>query len=217
MFKKCALATFVFLAVVAICLSVCRQSLLHWGATPDEIISTMPGDELLPDSAMTSTRSIEIQTSSEKVWPWLVQIGQGRGGFYSYDWLESMFGLDIQNADKIVPELQKLKRGDLIPFSKSGGINVIEIKPEQLLVLAGTFFAPEGTKGYAARETMVGGTWVFMLEKTGEHKSRLVVRSRVAKFEPVWISKIFMRLLEPAHFIMERKMLMEIKKRAERR
>jgi hypothetical protein len=143
-------------------------------------------------------------------------MGQGRGGFYSYDWLETLIGLDIQNTDQIIPTLQNLKKGDLIPFSKAGGINVIEIKPVYLLVLAGTFLAPERTKGHVAGEGTVGGTWVFMLEKTGMNATRLVVRSRVARFEPVWISNIFMRLLEPAHFIMERKMLKGIKERAEK-
>jgi hypothetical protein len=220
MFKRKWLLGFLSLLLITIILLLAtRHYTLHWGATPTEVTRVMPGDELLPDSAMTSTRAIDINASPEKVWPWLVQIGQGRGGFYSYDWLESLIGLDIQNTDKIIPSLQNLKKGDLIPFSKAGGVNVVEIKPQHLLVLAGTLIAPEGTKGHVAGETMVGGTWVFMLEKKGEktgmNATRLIARSRVAKFEPLWISKIFMRLLEPAHFIMERKMLKGIKERAE--
>jgi len=223
MLKKCTMIVFGVLAFGVILLLATRQYTLHWGATSAEVNQTMPGDELLPDSVMTSTRAINIHVSAEKVWPWLVQMGQGRGGFYSYDWLESLVGLDIQNTDKIVPELQNLKKGDLIPFSKESGIDVVEIKPNQLLVLAGTLIVPEGTKGHKAGDTMVGGTWTFKLEnaekpaekQSDDNSCRLVVRSRVARFEPAWISNIFMRLLEPAHFIMERKMLKGIKQRAE--
>ncbi|MDH4200558.1 MAG: SRPBCC family protein [Spirochaetia bacterium] len=217
MLKKFLLIFLSIFILVVIVLSATRQSMLHWGTSPTEVTRVMPGDELLPDSVMTSTRAIDINVSPEKVWPWLVQMGQGRGGFYSYDWLESLIGLDIQNTDKIIPSLQNLKKGDLIPFSKAGGINVIEIKPEHLLVLSGTLITPKGTKGHVAGETMVGGTWVFNLEKAGDQSSRLIVRSRIAQFKPVWISKIFMRLLEPAHFIMERKMILGIKERSEKK
>ena len=205
------LAILVMLAVAGY--FIVRPRMLNWGATPIEIGRSMPGDELISAAGLITTRAISINTSPEKVWPWLVQMGQGRGGFYSYDWLENLIGLDIHNSNRIVPELQDLKPGDLIPFWHGAGVNVVVVEPRHLLVLAGTLNPP---KEQAAGSGEVGGTWVFALDESKSQETKLVVRSRVAKFPPLWLSAVFMRVLEPAHFIMERKMLRGIKERAER-
>ena len=89
-----------------------RQWFTSWGAEPEEIDASLPGDELMADPTMIVTRAITIDAPPEAVWPWLVQMGQGRGGFYSYDWLENLFGLDIHNADRLEPEWQALAVGD---------------------------------------------------------------------------------------------------------
>jgi len=190
-----------------------RPRMLRWGTTPTEASHAMAGDELISNTILVSTRAISIDVGPEKVWPWLAQMGQGRGGFYSYDWLENLAGMNIHNSDQIIPELQNIKPGDLIPFWRGAGVNVVFAEPLHLLVLAGTINKP---KGDAAGSDEVGGTWVFALEEITTEVTRMIVRSRVAKFQPVWLSAFLMFLLEPMHFIMERKMLLCIKEQAEK-
>lgn len=192
---------------------IVRPRILHWGATSLEAICVMDGDELISNAIYVTTRAISINVGPEKVWPWLAQIGQRRGGFYSYDWLENLVGLDIHSSDKIIPELQNIKPGDLIPFWHGAGVNVVVAEPPHLLVLAGTI---NGSKGNAAGAETVGGTWVFALEESKTQVTRMVVRSRVANFPPIWLSIAFMFMLEPVHFFMEHKMLRRIKEQAER-
>lgn len=190
-----------------------RPRMLRWGATPTEAGSSMEGDQLIADPILTTTRAISIRAGADRVWPWLAQTGQGRGGFYSYEWLENLVGLDIHNADRVIPELQDLQPGDLIPFWRGRGVNVVTVEPPRLLVLAGTLNPP---KSDAVDAAPVGGTWVFAVNELDSQETRLVVRSRVAKFEPWWLSRLMMLLLEPVHFVMERKMLQGIRQRAER-
>lgn len=83
-----------------------------WGATNQEADASFSGDELIPYAPWRTTHAITIQAPIEMVWSWVVQMGQGRGGFYSYDWLENLFGMNIHNADRILPEYQQLKVGD---------------------------------------------------------------------------------------------------------
>jgi len=187
--------------------------MLHWGATEAEVGRAMGGDDLIPDPILSSTRAITINVGPDRIWPWLAQMGQGRGGFYSYEWLENLVGLDIHNSDRIIPELQHLKPGDLVPFWRGAGVNALAVEPPRLLVLAGTLNQP---RAHEAPASDVGGTWVFALEECTSQSTRMVVRSRVARFPPVWVSTLLMRALEPMHFIMERKMLQGIKDRAER-
>jgi hypothetical protein len=189
-----------------------RHRILHWGASSAEINLPIAGDELVVDPILITTRAITIHVHPERVWPWLAQMGQGRGGFYSYEWLENLIGLDIHNSDRIIPELQSLKPGDLIPFWRGAGVNVVQVEPNRILVLAGTLNQP---KSQAIESNKVGGTWVFELDEPETEITRLIVRSRIAKFHPVWLSILLMRLLEPMHFIMERKMLLGIQDRSE--
>ncbi len=190
-----------------------RPRMLHWGATADEAASGLAGDELISQPVLATTRAIDIRAGPEKVWPWLAQMGQGRAGFYSYDWLENLAGMDIHNVPRIVPELQHLQPGDLIPFWRGAGVNVATVEPPALLVLAGTFNKPAG---HTAVPETPGGTWVFALNPGEDRATRLLVRSRVARFEPAWMSSIMMFLLEPMHFVMERKMMLRIKELAEK-
>jgi len=190
-----------------------RRRMLHWGTTPTEAGRVMAGDELISNTILVATRAVSINVGPEEIWPWLAQMGQGRGGFYSYDWLENLAGMDIHNSYQIIPELQNIKPGDVIPFWRGAGVNVVVAEPLHLLVLAGTIYTP---KGDASDSEDVGGTWVFALEKTTNESTRMIVRSRVANFQPEWLSAFFMFLLEPMHFIMERKMLLRIKELAEK-
>jgi hypothetical protein len=186
---------------------VVRPWMLRWGATLEEVNRPLPGDEVIPDPAMSTTHAILIRAPREVVWQWLIQIGQGRGGFYSYESLENLIGLDIHNTDEIHPELQNPQVGGIIPFWKEGGIPILKIEPPQLLVLGGSF----------APDQPAGGSWVFQLQSPDPEITRLIVRTKVAGFPPVWLSTFLYRiLLEPAQFIMERGMLLGIKKRAEK-
>jgi len=207
----------ILLGLIGVCIvgdKYIRPKMLHWGATANEVNCKMAGDDFIDDPAFTTTRAIEINAGPERVWPWLAQMGQGRGGFYSYTWLENLAGLDIQNIDRLDSKLQEIKVGDTIPFWKGKGVEIVEIETNKKLVLAGTLYSQ--TKEEAIEE-QPGGTWVFQLEDKGIEKTRLVIRSRVAKFEPKWLSAILYRaMLEPMHYIMEKGMMYGIKKRSEK-
>ena len=96
-----------------------------WGATEEEAQKPLPGDEFVPDPAYMTTRAITIEAPPEDVWPWLVQVGQDRGGFYSYEWLENIFGLDIHNADEIISEWQNLEVGDIVRLGPTDRKSVV--------------------------------------------------------------------------------------------
>ena len=201
-------ALFIGLALSVVYDRILRPLILGWGSSKQEITKPWPGDELIPKPLTITTRGIHINAPLEQVWPWLVQIGQGRGGFYSFDWLENLLGMDIHNVEHIVPEFQQLSVGDLVPFWQGVGVTVQKIDPPFHLVLGGTF-DPNSNE--------IGGTWSFFLQPTQVGTTRLIVRTRIAQFPPQWLSRIFsFILLEPAHFVMERRMLMGLKSRAER-
>ena len=97
---------------------ILRPRHLRWGATEAETLRPLPGDDLVLAPRVNATHAVTIQARSSNIWPWLAQIGQGRGGFYSYTWIERMIGADIENTDRILPEHQELKAGGTIPFFK---------------------------------------------------------------------------------------------------
>jgi hypothetical protein len=98
--------------VTVVAAAVLRAWQRRWGATDDEVNRTLPGDDLISHADLTATRAITIHTTAAQVWPWIAQLGQGRGGFYSYDFLENLVGCDIHSADRIVPEWQRIDIGD---------------------------------------------------------------------------------------------------------
>src|SRR5690242_10440737 len=87
---------------------------LRWGATDEETTETLPGDALVPHPKSQATHAITIHAPVAEVWPWLVQVGQDKGGFYSYTWLENLVGCQMRNADRIVPQFQQLQVGDKV-------------------------------------------------------------------------------------------------------
>jgi hypothetical protein len=165
----------------------------RWGATDEEVHRAMPGDDLIPDAAST-TRAISIAAPAEDVWPWLVQLGYGRGGWYSYDWIDN----DGQpSADHIIPELQQLQVGDPILMLPDMGPRVRELEPNRYFVTGD----PQG------------GSWCLALYPAA-HGCRLVSRWRVSW--PLTLATTFWILLsDPGAFMMERKMLKGIRSRAE--
>jgi len=176
--------------------------LTTWGATAADLARPMSGDSAVANPLYTATLAVMIAARPEQIWPWLVQIGYRRGGLYSYDWLDRLFGfLDGPSAERILPEYQRLAAGDVVPIGRGGGFPVAAIEPRRTLVLGG---AADG----------VCWTWEFALYPAEDGRTRLVSRNRAAV--PATIGWALFRLaLEPAAFIMTRKMLLGIKRRAE--
>jgi hypothetical protein len=174
---------------------------LHWGAMPEEIARKMPGDEVIVSPDYVSTRAVTIHAKPEHVYPWLVQMGQGRGGAYSYDWIENVLGLDIHSVDTIIPKLQELEVGDTIPLEPNGtGLNVLKLVKNESMTLV----LPEE-----------GWTWDFGVYPIDEETTRLVSRNRFDLDETSLAFRFYLKLVEPGAFLMERKMLLGIKERAE--
>jgi hypothetical protein len=173
---------------------------LRWGATDEEVNMPLPGDEFIEDPKLNATHAITINAPATDVWPWLVQLGQRRGGFYSYTWLENLVGCEMHNANRIVPEWQDLKVGDEVWLHpKAPPLRVLAIEPGRAIVLE--------------------KCWSFILHPIDENTTRLIIRGR-GEFNPDLKNGLLNLLLwrgifEPAHFIMERKMLLGIKQRAE--
>jgi hypothetical protein len=165
----------------------------RWGATDDEVAAAMPGDEVIPDAAST-TRAVTIAARPEQVWPWLVQLGYGRAGWYSYDWIDN----DGQrSADRVVPELQDLAVGDQVPMIPGVGPRLRAIEPGRHLLAGDT----------------EGGTWCLALHPAPEG-TRLVSRWRV-RWTMTPATAFWILLSDPGAFIMERRMLEGLKARVE--
>jgi hypothetical protein len=171
------------------------------GASDEEVRRPLPGDDLVPEPAAQSTRAVTIHAPAAEVWKWLVQIGQGRGGFYSYDWLENLAGIEVRSAGRVDPAWQSLAVGDLVRAAPErtipdAGWTVAALEPERALVL----------RGWGA----------FVLDPIDPHTTRLIARSRMPG-RPAWLAALKNAMTwELPHFIMERKMLLGIKARAER-
>lgn len=185
-----------------------------WGATHDEIRRRLPGDDLLSDVRWTSTHAVSINAPPEAVWPWIIQIGQGRGGFYSYQTLENVFGCKMVNADSILPEFQNPQLDDEIRMHPSDAMPVFKIaRIERPYV-----FLLNSAPAYDMRmESTIGVTWLFHLDPTPMDGTRLITRWR-AHYEPESLKSRMAFgavLTEPLDFVMETKMLQGIQRRAE--
>jgi hypothetical protein len=186
-----------------------------WGATPEEVAEPMPGDEVVGTPKYRTTHAVTVGAPPGRVWPWLAQMGQGRGGLYSYDWLENLVGLDMHSADRVVPELQDLAVGDQVRMVPEGtepdlSFTVLRVEPPHLLVLG-----PDAGKDQVLASGMPFPCWTFALRPDPAGGTRLVVRFQ-SDFEPTplgWMMNKY--ALGPVHFAMERKMLLGIKERAE--
>lgn len=205
------------LAAVASYLLVVRPWMLSWGASKDEVNRLLPGDELIPEPKLNATHAVDIQAPPAAIWPWLVQLGQGRGGFYSYEWIENSMGLGMHNASRILPEFQNLKAGDMIPLAPDGfGVPVAILEANRTLVLHGDTRVPgPGTPPPMKPGEYLAVSWGFYLFERENKVTRLVERWK-ADWSPGLANSIFYRLfLEPGAFVMERKMLLGIKQRVE--
>jgi len=182
----------------------------RWGATAEECARGLPGDDLIPSPKLSYTRAITINAPATAIWPWLIQMGQGRGGLYSYDGLENLVGCQIHSADSITPEYQHLKEGDHILFGPAEkhfpGQVVQEIQPELAIVMVGL--------DPVTRQATPSATWVFYLDEDSNGTTRLLVRGLNA-YEPGLANHVIWHIVEPIAFVMERKMLKGIKARVE--
>ncbi len=179
-----------------------RRWCLTWGATDDEAGAALPGDDLLPDPSIVSTRAVQVVAPPEAIWPWLVQMGPGRGGAYTYDWIENLFGMGIHSADEILPEFQDLKVDDTIKIGPEGPVmRVVMLEPRHALVMR----SEDGNWG-----------WAFVLV-AADGGTRLISRNRIATPGPSAAARAaYKYVMEPGSLVMERKMLLGIKERAER-
>jgi hypothetical protein len=196
-------------------LGVVRPWLRTWGASSDEVERALPGDDLVRDRYRT-THAVTIRKPSGEVWPWLVQMGYGRGGWYSYDRLERAMGAgefaEGGSARRIVPRLQRLAVGDTVGLSPAGGLSVVGLDPARSLVLHYRMDLVRSSPASERSRAILDWTWAFVLEPV-EDGCRLLVRVRADPW-PSWCA-LLLPLLEPVHFGMEQKMLRTIKQCAE--
>jgi hypothetical protein len=193
---------------------VVRPRLERWGATDDEVDVHLPGDHLIAEPASQVTRAITVDAPPEDVWPWIVQLGADRGGFYSYDWLENLFGLGIHSASEVVPDWQERAIGDLVSANagSTGGWRVVDVRPPDALVLK----MVDPTTGEPARRDQGWRwefLWTFAVRDAGLGRSRLLIRERTG-----FGSRVTKALLAPVGIVswfMTQKTLRGIKARAE--
>jgi hypothetical protein len=179
-------------------LRVLRPWHMNWGATDDEAHGPVAGDELMPGAGIVATRVVEIEAPPSAIWPWLVQIGPGRGGAYTYDWIERRVGLEISNVDRIIPEFQDLKVGHEVQMP-GYKMRVERLDSERALVF---------------RSSNASWLWALELRPT-DGRTRLISRNSfdIAKLRlQDWLAY---PIIEPGSWMMERKMLLTIKQRAE--
>jgi hypothetical protein len=174
-------------------------------ATTDENRQPLPGDDLIQTPVASLTNAITVQASAEAIWPWLAQMGAGRAGWYSYDAIDNG---GRHSADRIVPELQAVEVGYLFPWLPHAveGFVVLACEKERFLVL-----------GVPGPDGLASVTWSFVLQSCTNGATRLIVRGRAtAQYGfgrlPPWVVK---RLLPPGHFVMQRRQLLGIARRAE--
>src|SRR6266516_4288001 len=184
-----------------------RSRQLRWGATDQESDGSLPGDEFIADPGLTATRAITVRASADRVWPWIAQLGQGRGGFYSYDFLENLVGCDIHSADRIVREWQDVAVGDEVRLAPEVALIVASLERGRSLVLRGGIPIGHTAPPYDF-------TWAFALRDEPDETTRLGVRERYAYARP-W-ARLIVEPAEAISFVMSQKMLRGIKDRAER-
>jgi hypothetical protein len=181
-----------------------RPRMLSWGSTDEERARRMPGDDIEPHAAYVTTRAATIQAPAEAVWPWLIQMGQDRAGFYTHNWVERLLHSGIPDTAEVRPEWQHLEVGDLIRTNRdiggrSIGWPVVAVDPGRSLVVSS--------------KNMPSGTYAFVIEPLDDGASRLIVRDR-AHWQ--WWEKPFATLVfEPLHAYMETGLMSGVRRRAE--
>jgi len=190
----------------AICAAVFWPTHRAWGSTAQEHLMALPGDRPDRNPALEIQHAVTIDAPPEAVWPWLAQLGQDRAGFYSYDWLERAFGVDVHNVKEIRPEWQQRQPGDLV-------------RATQPTYLGGVFGPDLGWKLTTVdpgRALVLQNWGAFVLVPTADGKTRFIIRTTVGHpGEPAWVAALDVMTFELPHFIMERRMMLTIKRLAE--
>ncbi len=173
-----------------------RPQHINWGATSAEIDMKFPVNVFISPTRIVSTRAININAANEKVWPWIAQTGQNRGGFNSYYWLENLFAAKMVNAERINPEWQNPQAGDTVYYGKNEGYAKVSLaKPNEYYSLSG---------------------WFFYLQKIDSTNTRLLARYPSMEIKQSYFATVYYyALFEALHFIMESGMMMGIKEKAE--
>jgi hypothetical protein len=164
----------------------------RWHATPEEVAATLPGDEFVPRAGVTMTRAVTIDAPPDAVWSWIVQIGQDRGGFYSYTAVENLAGCTMHNADRVHDEWQERAVGDRVPLHPLNALPITRLEPGRVYALGG---------------------WYFNLVPLAGGRTRLIARTRVPRGPA---SLAYAAFVEAPHFVMERRMLLNLKALIER-
>jgi hypothetical protein len=183
-------------AVVAYVL-VFRPWQLRWGATDEEVERAMPGDDVVAKPDLDATRGLTVGAPPEDIWPWLVQMGYRRAGFYSYDRLDNA---GVPSAERILPEYQDIKIGDDVPIDRVHRMKVVALEPNREMAWS--------LPGH-------GFTWAWGLYPEGEGRTRLVSRIRM-RYVWKWPVILGYFMIDVGDFIMMQKCMREIKRRAER-
>ncbi|HEU4893347.1 MAG TPA: hypothetical protein VFT47_17450 [Vicinamibacterales bacterium] len=187
---------------------VAAHALLPWytrrGARDDERNAGLPGDEIVPRPETGYTMAITIGAVASAIWPWLVQMGQGRGGFYTYEWVENVLAANIHNADRIVAAWQHLEIGDRVRLTPDPYFG----QPGQFMTVA----AMQPDRALVFRQTLPNGStasWAFLLLPQDDATTRVIMRRRGG--DPT----LFDRVMAPGYVFMDRGMLHGLRRRVE--
>ena len=182
-------------------LAVAGARLRTWGTRGDESTRELPGESLMPQPGAALTHAITIDAPPERVWPWVAQLGQDKGGFYSYAWLENLSGAGIVNADHVEPEWQDPQPGDLLRLHPTIALEIVRVVPAELLVVSRPVRAG------------LGFHWIFLLTPDGRGRTRFLVRERyVVPWAP---ARRVAAVVTVGSAVMSRRMMLGIKARAE--
>ena len=195
-------------ALLALYVALIRRWHLRWGSTQEERQARLPGDDAIPEPDLEATRAITVRAYADDVWPWVAQMGQGRGGLYSYDGLENLVGCRMRSAEEIVPEWQEVAVGDAFRLHPDVPLEVIAVAPGRSLVVRG------GVAMDDSGAPPFDFVWAFVLDERLDGSTRLVVRERYA-YTKAW-APLVIEPVEAVSFVMTRKMLQGIRDRAER-
>jgi hypothetical protein len=198
----------------------------RWGATPDEVHATLPGDELVKHPLVQTTHAVTIHARPAEVWPWLVQMGYGRAGWYTNRWWYRLIDhyvwrTDVPRVSRIVPELQHIAKGDIIPDGPPGtaSFTVARLEQGRALVLYstthGTVWLPPAMRDNPDLGIHGELGWAFVLREPAPYVTRLLLRTRVSG-GPVIYRAVARALLPAADFLVARMMLRTIKQNVER-
>jgi hypothetical protein len=209
--------------VLVVYLALLRPRSHRWGLTNGEVGRSLPGDDLVPIPKVEYTQAITIEAPPEEVWPWLVQIGYGRAGWYTYDWFYKLTGSDSffdgdRSAERIIPELQDLKVGDTIELAQGMSFEVVTLEPNRVLVLLARVDLDSG-ESFELSDTMPANylniSWVYTLDVLDANSARLSVRWRGDTSPGLGNALAINVPAEAGALIMQPKLLTGIKARSE--